>query len=47
MGGLAVDELGRVFAVGPVELFLGENIEEALTRMLRGIRAQELPEVGL
>jgi SUKH-3 immunity protein of toxin-antitoxin system len=47
MGGLVVDELGRVFAVGPVELYLGENIEEALTRMLRGIRAQELPEVGL
>jgi hypothetical protein len=47
IGGLVVDELGRVFAVGPVELYLGENIEEALTRMLLGIRAQELPEVGL
>ena len=46
-GALVVDELGRVFAVGPVEHCLGENIEEALTRMLRGIRAQELPEVGL
>ena len=47
MGALVVDELGRVFVVGPVELYVGENIEEALTRMVRGIRLQELPEVGL
>jgi hypothetical protein len=47
MGGLVVDELGRVFAVGPVELYLGKDIEEALTRMLVGIRAEELHEVGL
>ena len=46
-GALVVDELGRVFAVGPVEHYLGENIEEALTRMVRGIRPQYLTEVGL
>jgi hypothetical protein len=47
MGALVVDELGRVFAVGPAEHYLGENIEEALTRMVRGIRPQYLTEVGL
>ncbi|HKT00950.1 MAG TPA: SUKH-3 domain-containing protein [Rugosimonospora sp.] len=47
MGALVIDELGRVFAVGPVELYLGKDIGEALTRMLRGVRAEELHEVGL
>jgi hypothetical protein len=47
MGALVVDEQGRVFASGPVDLYLGEDIYEALTRMLKGIRAQDLSEIGL
>ena len=47
MGALVVDQQGRVFASGPVDLYLGKNIYEALTRMLKGIRAQDLSEIGL
>lgn len=47
MGALVVDERGRVFACGPVDLYLGRDIHEALTRMLTGIRAQRLDEVDL
>jgi hypothetical protein len=47
MGALVVDDTGRVFAVGPVELYLGKDIQEALMRMLRGIRAEQLHEIGL
>jgi hypothetical protein len=47
MGGLVVDEHGRVFAVGPAQLYLGANVDEALCRMLEGVRAQELYEVGI
>jgi hypothetical protein len=47
MGGLVVDENGKVYAVGPVQLYLGATFDEALSRMLEGIRAQELYEVGL
>jgi tetratricopeptide (TPR) repeat protein len=47
MGALVVDELGRVFLAGPVQLYAGANIDEALTRMLRGIYCEQLSEVGL
>lgn len=47
MGALVVDERGRVFVCGPIDLYLGEDIHEALTRMLQGIRAQQLNELGL
>jgi hypothetical protein len=47
MGALVVDEQGRVFASGPVDLYLGQDIHEALTRMLQGIRAADLSEIGL
>lgn len=47
MGALVVDESGRVFLVGPVRLYAGANIDEALTRMLRGIRCEQLNEIGL
>lgn len=45
-GALVVDEEGRVFACGPVDLYLGKDIYEALTRMIKGIRAQQLSEIG-
>ena|GEM_PF-2300634 len=47
MGALVVDETGRVFLAGPVQLYAGRNIDEALVRMLQGIRCEELYEVGL
>jgi tetratricopeptide (TPR) repeat protein len=47
MAALVVDESGRVFLVGPYPLYAGANIDEALTRMLRGIRCEKLSEVGL
>jgi hypothetical protein len=47
MAALVVDESGRVFLVGPFPLYAGANIDEALTRMLRGIRCEKLSEVGL
>ena len=47
IGALVVDESGRVFLVGPFPLYAGANIDEALTRMLRGIRCEKLSEVGL
>ena len=47
MGGLVVDDTGRVFAVGPSPLYLGATFDEALVRMLEGIRAEELYEIGL
>jgi hypothetical protein len=47
MGAIVVDETGRVFLVGPVRLYAGTTFDEALTRMLLGIRCEELPEVGL
>ena len=47
MGALVVDGRGRVFVCGPVDLYLAETIHEALDHLLRGIRAQELHEVGL
>jgi hypothetical protein len=47
MGALVVDEGGRVFASGPIDLYLGADIHEALTRMLQGVRAQQLNEIGL
>lgn len=47
MGALVVDERGRVFATGPMDLYLGEDIHEALRRLLTGIRAQRLSEVDL
>ncbi|HEY1484661.1 MAG TPA: SUKH-3 domain-containing protein [Micromonosporaceae bacterium] len=47
MAALIVDERGRVFASGPTDLYLGKDIHEALTRLLRGIRAQRLNEVEL
>jgi hypothetical protein len=47
MGALVVDEQGRVFASGPVDLYLGKDIHEALTRMLQGVRAEQLSEIGL
>jgi hypothetical protein len=46
MGALVVDEQGRVFASGPIDLYLGKDIHEALSRMLQGIRAQQLNEIG-
>ncbi|HEY2793597.1 MAG TPA: SUKH-3 domain-containing protein [Micromonosporaceae bacterium] len=47
MGALLVDETGRVFVCGPVDLYLGADIHEGLTRLLTGIKAQRLPEIGL
>jgi hypothetical protein len=47
MGALVIDEQGRVFASGPVDLYLGADIHEALARMFQGIRAQQLSENGL
>jgi hypothetical protein len=46
-GALVVDESGRVFLAGPVDLFAGANIDEALIRMLTGIRCESLAEAGL
>lgn len=47
IGALVVDESGRVFLVGPTELYAGRNIDEALVRMLTGIRCEPLAEVDL
>jgi SUKH-3 immunity protein len=47
MGALVVDESGRVFLAGPVELYAGATIDEALIRMLTGIRCEPLTEAGL
>jgi hypothetical protein len=47
MGALLVDEVGRVFVCGPVDLYLGSDIHEGLTRLLTGIKAQRLYEIGL
>jgi hypothetical protein len=47
MGALVVDEQCRVFASGPIDLYLGKDIHEALARMLTGVRAQQLSEIGL
>lgn len=47
MGAIVVDDTGRVFLVGPVQLYAGATFDEALTRMLLGIRCEELHEIGL
>jgi hypothetical protein len=47
MGALVVDETGRMFLAGPASLYAGRNIDEALTRLLQGIRCENLHEVGL
>jgi SUKH-3 immunity protein len=47
MGALVVAEDGRVFLAGPIELYAGRNFDEALVRMLLGLRCEELDEVGL
>jgi SUKH-3 immunity protein len=47
IGALVIDGRGRVFVCGPVDLYIAENIYEAVDHLLRGIRAQELHEVGL
>ncbi|MFO0699966.1 MAG: SUKH-3 domain-containing protein [Nitrospira sp.] len=45
LGALVVDESGRAFMVGPVTLFAGGTIDEALNRMLQGIRCEKLSEL--
>lgn len=47
VGALVVDEIGRAFLVGPMELYAGATIDEALIRMLEGLRCEELHEIGL
>lgn len=44
---IVVDDSGRVFLVGPMELYAGASFDEALVRMSQGIRCEELPEIGL
>jgi hypothetical protein len=47
MGALVVDELGRVYMIGPLELYAGGNIDEALVRMLQGIRCDDVNDLNL
>jgi SUKH-3 immunity protein len=47
MGALVVDELGRVFLIGPLELYAGADIDEALVRMLQGIRCDDVADLDL
>jgi hypothetical protein len=42
MGALVLDETGQVFLAGPVMLHAGATFDEALGRMLLGIRCEEL-----
>jgi SUKH-3 immunity protein len=44
IGALVIDETGRVYLAGPVTLYAGATIDEALGRMLLGIRCEELPD---
>jgi hypothetical protein len=47
MAALVVDEKGAVYMVGPVDLYAGPNIDEALVRMLQGIRCPDVDDLGL
>jgi len=46
LGALVVDESGRVFLAGPAQLYAGRDIDEALTRMLTGLRCEPLVQAG-
>ncbi|HKT00952.1 MAG TPA: SUKH-3 domain-containing protein [Rugosimonospora sp.] len=47
LGALVVDELGRVFLLGPLELYAGASMDEALVRLLQGIRCDDVADLDL
>lgn len=41
-GNLVVDELGRVFMLGDIDFFVGDSIEEAIEKIINGIKLREI-----
>jgi hypothetical protein len=47
MAALVVDEKGAVYLVGPVDLYAGDDIDQALVAMLQGLRCPDVEDIGL